>query len=204
MKLLDIFKQNKGLLFQENVTVAELQERFAGREWLFHGYNILATLLTVPFSEPRAGVFFAVDALFNGTPVKPWQLVNWVTSAGSTVLIGWIAVGWWRSRDVEGRGLILIGVVVLSLNAALGYLYTRDRIPALAGVYYALLLGTAAGAAWRRQAHFAVSARAGTDPGARAGGDRKQACAYRHGRCGRVAENNTGDVACDRAIGSYS
>ncbi len=148
------FYTETGLLFQENVTVAELQERFAGREWLFHGYNILATLLTVPFSEPRAGVFFAVDALFNGAPVKPWQLVNWVTSAGSTVLIGWIAVGWWRSRDVEGRGLILIGVVVRSLNAALGYLYTRDRIPALAGVYYALLLGTAAGAAWRRRAEI--------------------------------------------------
>ena len=48
-------------------------------------------------------------------------------------------------------------------------------------------------AASRRQARFAVSARAGTDPGARAGGDRTQACAYRHGRCGRVAENNTGE-----------
>ncbi len=64
------FHTETGLLFQENLTVAELQARFTGREWLFHAYNVIATLLTVLLSEPRAGVFYAGDALVNGTPVR--------------------------------------------------------------------------------------------------------------------------------------
>ncbi len=148
------FYTETGFLFQENLTVAEQQARFAGRAWLFHAYNVIATLLTVLLSEPRSGVFFAGDALVNGTPVRPWQLLNWLTSGVSTALIGWAAVGWWRTRDVDGKTMILLGVVVLGLNSALGYLYTRDRIPGLAGVYYALLLGAAATAAWQRRSEL--------------------------------------------------
>ncbi len=148
------FYTETGFLFQENLTVAELQARFTGREWLFHAYNVIATGLTVLLSEPRAGVFFAGDALVNGTPVRAWQLLNWVTSAASTALIGWVAVGWWRTGNKDGRTMILLGVVVLSLNSALGYLYTRDRIPALAGVYYAVMLGAAATAAWQRRSEL--------------------------------------------------
>ncbi len=121
---------------------------------MFHAYNVIATLLTVLLSEPRAGVFYAGDALVNGTPVKAWQLLNWLTSAASTALIGWAAIGWWRTRNADGRTMILLGVVVLALNSALGYLYTRDRIPAPAGVYYALLLGAAATAAWQRRSEI--------------------------------------------------
>jgi hypothetical protein len=151
------FYTETGFLFQENLTVAEQQARFTGRAWLFHAYNVIATLLTVLFSEPRAGVFFAGDALVNGTPIRAWQVLNWLTSAASTALIGWAAVGWWRTRNSDGRMMILLGVAVLTLNSALGYLYTRDRIPGLAGVYYALLLGAAASAAWQRRSELRSS-----------------------------------------------
>jgi hypothetical protein len=142
------FYTETGFLFRENVSLPDLEALFAGREWLFYAYNASATLLTVLLS---AGVFYAVDALVNGTPVATWQLLNWFVSLGSTVLIGGMAFGWWRSGDPEHRTMMLVGLVVFSLNAALGYLYTRDRIAGLASLYYALLLGVAASAAWRRR-----------------------------------------------------
>lgn len=145
------FYTETGFLFQENLTLAEQAEMFTGRTWLFHGYNVLSTLLTVLIAEPREGVYYAVDALVNGTAVQTWQVMNWIISPLSTLLIIVAAIGWRRSRDTEATRLVVLGLVVLSLNSALGYMYTRDRIPSVAGAYYALLLGLAVQALWKRR-----------------------------------------------------
>ncbi len=81
---------------------------FEGKEWLFRGYNITSNLFTVFFSEPRAGVYYAFDALLNGTRIQPWQVVNWITSLLSTLLVGLWITGW-RERNVEERRIIALG-----------------------------------------------------------------------------------------------
>ena len=148
------FSDETGLLFQENVTPAELARLFAGRAWLLYGYNIGSTLLTVVLSEPRAGVFVAGDAVVHGTPVVAWQLVNWTTSGLATALILVAAIGWWRGRDEETRRLVVLCLVVLFVSSALSYQYTRDRIPGVGGACYALLLGLATEALWTRRARL--------------------------------------------------
>ncbi len=149
------FRTETGFLFEENLTVAAQQALFTGREWMFHGYNVLATLLTVLFSEPRKGVYYALDAVVNGAEVKVWQLIHWITSLLSTIMIGaWIRK--WPLRDTEERQVLILGLIVILTNSLFGYLYTRDRIPTLAGTYYALLLGLAATALWRRRSELAA------------------------------------------------
>jgi hypothetical protein len=75
------------------------------------------------------------------------------------VLIIGFAFDRWRSRDHDALRLLLIGGMVLLLNAVLGYLYTRDRIPGPAGACYALLLGVAVEEAWKQRAEFRRGAR---------------------------------------------
>lgn len=148
------FYTETGLFFRENVPVSEQRAIFGGREWLFHAYNVWATFSTVLFSEPRAGVYRAVDALWNATPVKPWQVVHWVTSLGATSLVViWLAH--WKHRTRDEKAVIILATLAIAIVCMMGYLYTRDRIPVLAGAAYALLAGLAAAAMWQRRAGIA-------------------------------------------------
>ena len=149
------FRTETGFLFEENLTVAAQQALFTGREWIFHCYNMLATLLTVLLSEPREGVYYALDAMVNGTQLKAWQLIHWTTSLLSTILIAaWIRK--WSLKNKEDRRVLVLGAVVILTNSLFGYLYTRDRVPTLSGTYYALLLGLAATALWRRRSQLSA------------------------------------------------
>ena len=154
------FYTETGFLFERSLSVAEQQARFGGREWLFHLYNVSATLLTVILSEPRAGVYYALDALLNGASTRPWQIVNWVSSLGATaVIIAWTSG--WRRLEVEHRRILILGTVVILSNSLFGYMYTRDRIPVLSGAAYALLLGIAGTDLWNRRALIASGFRRG-------------------------------------------
>ncbi len=88
------FYTETGFLFRENFPLPEQRVVFEGRAWLFHGYNILATLLTVLLSEPRGGVYYAVDALVNGTSVRAWQVIQWTASLGATSLVAFWLASW--------------------------------------------------------------------------------------------------------------
>jgi hypothetical protein len=144
------FYTETSFLFQENLTVEAQRALFLGKEWLFYLYNVSATLLTVLFSEPRSGLYWALDALVNGTQIKLWQLVNWVTSLLSTALIGlWVVK--WTPHERETRRLLGLATAVILGNSMMGFLYTRDRIPVVAGTCYALLLALAVTALWKRR-----------------------------------------------------
>ncbi len=144
------FYTETGLFFTEGVSVNELRDIFAGQAWMFHAYNVMATFLGLLFSEPRGGVYFALDSLFNDAPTRPWQLVNWTTSLLSTELILiWIVQ--WRRRSLEERRTIVLAVVVIIVNSVFGYLYTRDRIQFVGGTMYALLLGMAIVSLWEHR-----------------------------------------------------
>ncbi len=136
------FYTESGFLFQEHFSVEAQGELFGEHVCAFYLYNVSATILTVLFSEPRAGVYRGLEALVHGVSAQPWQIINWATSAVSTLLIGvWLVR--WSGLRADRRRLLALGAVVFAGNCLLGYLYTRDRIPTLAGAVYAVFLAVA-------------------------------------------------------------
>ena len=110
-------------------------------------YNVVASLSTVFFSEPRAGVVTLLNAVAS-RHIFLWQIINVVTSIASTGLIAvWMRQARWTPAQ---RALALTACAVIVLNAGLGYLYTRDRIVSAAGASYALLLALAVADGYRR------------------------------------------------------
>ena len=133
------FYTETNFLFGE-LSVDEQQRLFGQFPLVFYAYNVLSSLLTLLASEPRAGRFAFVDALMRGQ-VQPWQWINILSSlAATTLIVGWL--GRLRRPGRDRTVAFILGLVVM-LNCGLSFLYTRDRIPALAGIAYAVLLGYA-------------------------------------------------------------
>ena len=117
----------------------ELLERFGQNPLPFYAYNVFASVLTVLFSEPRAGVMVAANGYLRGE-VVPWVLVAIVSSSITTILILVAAVSSWRdraSRDGPDR-LYFVFAAVLVANAVLSYGYLKGDIVSVAGAFYAL------------------------------------------------------------------
>ena len=116
----------------------ELERRFGTRPWLFYGYNIGASTMSVLFSEPQAGVFAAVRAWLEGR-VMPRVIIPLATSLATTGLIAWAATDALRRRAwTDGLRLIALGAAVIVANAVLSFAYTKDEVMSTAGVFYAL------------------------------------------------------------------
>ena len=128
----------------------ELERRFGERPWLFYGYNVGASMLSVLFSEPQAGVFTAVRAWLDDR-VMPRVIIPLASSAATTALIVGVAAAALRRREVsDGQRLIGLGAAVLAANAVLSFAYTKDEVMSTAGVFYALAAygGMRAALAW--------------------------------------------------------
>ena len=133
-----------------------LRNIFEHAPWLFWLYNVIASLLTVVASEPRAGVYQFVASLVRGeTPF--WQWLHVGSSLLTTVAVVAGSILYRPSTDRD-RLLMVAGVVLVIFGSGLGALYTRDRIGLSAGVGYVLLLYVALAAildrlpasGWRR------------------------------------------------------
>ena len=137
-----------GFIFQ-TVDAATLRARFGDSPWLLWAYNVMSTLLTITFSEPREGVYAFVESLL-ARDMESWQWFHVGTSTLTTiVVVSGLVRGWpWRERD---RLLVIAGCTLLICGSALGFMYTRDRIGLAGGIGYALLLYVAA-AAWLENA----------------------------------------------------
>lgn len=124
----------------------DLIRRFGDRPWVFYLYNVLCSLLTVLFSEPRAGVWRFTDALLHGR-VAPWMLINVLASTVTTLIITGFAVRrlprWVRGELGHDDRLVLLFGAVLATNATISYAYTKDVIMSPAGVFYALAAAVA-------------------------------------------------------------
>ena len=120
---------------------AELLARFSYAPLMFYGYNIVSSIFSVAFSEPRAGVWAFTRDLMEGD-LGSWQVVNIVSSSLVTALIGrliWTRRRRWAAFNLEhGDRLVLVFLGVLVANAAISYPYTKDVIMSPAGVFYAL------------------------------------------------------------------
>ena len=146
---------SSGLGFSD-LSPEALRNIFEHAPWLLWIYNVLANLLTVLVSEPRAGVYRFVESLLRGDTAL-WQWIQVGSSVLTTAAIVMVLV---MSRVVSTRDRLLLvsGCTFIACGSALGFLYTRDRIALSAGVGYSLLLYVALaallerdpGAKWKR------------------------------------------------------
>ena len=127
----------------------DLVRRFGDNPLPFYAYNFLCAISSVLLAEPRGGVWAFTRELTSGRP-EPWQVVNVVTSATTTLLIARFAAvrlpRWrtaWRAEaggedgfDDADRFTILF-LVVLPFNALFASGYEKDVIMSPAGLFYA-------------------------------------------------------------------
>ena len=134
----ELSERSAGYLL-EMLDPPQLQERFGAQPIWFYGYNVLASISSVLFSEPQDGVFELVSNWLRNRPL-PRVVIPVVTSFFTTALLIWAAAR--RARrvvpfDDTGR-MIGVFLLVLAGNAALSYAYAQDEIMSVAGVFYAL------------------------------------------------------------------
>ena len=137
----------------------ELQRRFGSAPYIFYAYNVLSSLLTVFFSEPRAGIW-TIPAEFLGGRIAAGTIINVVSSTITTALIAgyvfarrrsWMpafahALRRGRLRLDRDEQIAIVSLAVIGANAVISYSYTKDEIMGPAGVFYALAAFVAA--AW--------------------------------------------------------
>ena len=119
----------------------EIQARFGANPLPFYLYNILASVGSVLFAEPRAGVFWVVrDALRQ--ELQPWMVVNMVACAALTVLlVTHVVRGWdrWRRWALDDADrMVVVFVAVLGANATMNLVYTKDVIMSPAGALFGI------------------------------------------------------------------
>ncbi len=126
---------------------SELSQRFSQSPWLFYVYNVVVSVLTVLFSEPKGGSFRFTYELVTGN-VHPWSVASVLSSTLATLLLAWFV---WtrRSRlrawelDHDDR-MVLLFLAVLAANAAISFPYTKNVIMSPAGVFLAVAVYGAA------------------------------------------------------------
>lgn len=123
----------------ETADLTEQRQWFGTQPVLFYIYNVASTLLTVVASEPRSGEFVFIEGLWDASvSASGWQWVNVLASIATSSVIVWALL---RGRlERRERHLILVAGAGILVNAALGFLYVRDRIPSLAGLLYGVCL----------------------------------------------------------------
>jgi hypothetical protein len=119
----------------------EIQARFSANPLPFYLYNILASVGSVLFAEPRAGVFWVVRDVLR-RELQPWMVVNMVACTALTVLlVTHVVRGWdrWRRWALDDADrMIAVFVAVLGANATMNLVYTKDVIMSPAGALFAV------------------------------------------------------------------
>ena len=118
----------------------DLVRRFGSNPLPFYAYNVLCAISTVLFAEPRGGVWVFVRELIGGNP-EPWQIVNVVTSAATTLLLVRYALSrvrdWRRGEIDDADRFLILFLVILPVNALFAGGYEKDVIMSPAGLFYA-------------------------------------------------------------------
>ena len=127
---------------------SDLMARFEGRAWPFYVYNVLSSISTVLFSEPKGGVWRFVYELTTGT-IHPWSAVSVASSSAATTLVDLVRVEAAGSDSDTGvfdddDRLVGLFLVVLVANAVISFSYTKNIIMSPAGVFFGLAVSVAA------------------------------------------------------------
>ena len=116
--------------FLERLDGSQIRERFGAGLSRFTVYNVLASMASVLFSEPRGGVFVLGRAWSMGDiPPRIW--INVISSTITTLLI---VIALLRSRHRE----LFVFVAILLASAVASFAYVKDEIMSVAGVFYAI------------------------------------------------------------------
>ena len=125
----------------------DLESRFGAHPSVFYLYNIGTALLSVLFSEPRAGVWITTRNFLYGDELSIALVANLIASVLGTLVLIWYAwrrrVDWIARRFTRDDQLVAIFVAVTLANAAISYAYTKDVILSPAGIFYAAALTVA-------------------------------------------------------------
>lgn len=120
---------------------AELERRFGANPLGFYVYNVVSSVLTVLFAEPKGGAWRFAYELTTGN-VHPWSAVSVASSAVATIVIAWFI--WQRRTRIfswtleHDDRLVLLFVAVLFANAVISFPYTKNVIMSPAGVFFAV------------------------------------------------------------------
>jgi hypothetical protein len=121
-----------------DASATRLNEIFGHAPWLLWIYNVVAGVLTIAASEPRAGKYLFIESMLHGH-VPLWMYVHVISSIATTgVIVSALATS--RISAARDRYIAAAGLTVVLAGSALGFLYTRDRIALSAGVGYAMLV----------------------------------------------------------------
>ena len=109
--------------------------------WMFYSYNVMASALSVLFSEPTGGVF----ALTRGVLTGDVSVSDCVSPIASLSIACVIAVFLWKRRrtirawqlDADDR-LVLLFLIVLAANAVVSFPYLKDVVMSPAGAFLAV------------------------------------------------------------------
>ena len=125
----------------------ELLAMFGDNPYPFYAYNVLTSMASVLWSEPRAGVFRIIRS-FMDDEVRRYMIVNLVASFLSTAVLIWFVwrrrAAWLARRFERADQIVFVFLAVLAANAVISYPYTKDVIMSPAGVFYALAVAVAA------------------------------------------------------------
>jgi hypothetical protein len=125
----------------ERLSPAQLQARFGKNPLPFYAYNVMSSLSSVLFAEPRAGVWAVPLQLTSEAGLTPGTLLNIGSSTVTTLLLLVTAArrvpAWLRLEFDDAGRLVLVVLAVIGANAAISYGYTKDEILNTAGIFYA-------------------------------------------------------------------
>jgi hypothetical protein len=128
----------------------EVMARFGDTPLILYGYNVVSSILSLLFSEPRGGVWLALHRWLNGALTPP-TVVNVLSSTGATALIGafiWSRRRAWMSRRFERPDqLMILSLLLVAANSTISFAYTKDDVLSTGGVFYALAAFIAASSA---------------------------------------------------------
>lgn len=120
---------------------SELVARFGDSRLTFYAYNVMSQVLSVLFSEPRAGVWALTRDLMAGES-RPSQWIGLVTTTGATVAILWFVAArirqWLRLEMDHVDRVVFVAGAVLVANAVISFAYLKDVIVGPAGAFHAL------------------------------------------------------------------
>jgi hypothetical protein len=136
----DAGERNTGFGF-ERLEPEQIRERFGNNLLPLYAYNVVTSMMSIVFSEPRAGIF-GITRAFMRMRFEWRDLIHIFSSLCATGLI----VGYvvhrvrsgvrWPVTLADRHVVIFAGVLVA--NAAVSFAYTKDEIITIAGAFYAL------------------------------------------------------------------
>jgi hypothetical protein len=119
----------------------DIERRFGEHPSVFHLYNVTTSILSVLFSEPRAGVWGTTYNVLYREQLSTPSVTNVAASMLGTVVLIWYAwrrrTDWLARRFTRDDQLVAIFIAVTLANAAISYTYTKDVILSPAGIFYA-------------------------------------------------------------------